>query len=155
MVRAADNKVGVDCSFEMDDFNKPRIKKEAELIKNCVMVILFMKPGQYPSLPYLGMDLPSRLYSFYDELNERDFENELITQCQVLNRYIRTGDIQVKKMKYRNMPSLLIYVSTSNSDTSIQQYVNYAKKEKNVEFYIGISVNELHEVLQTMNMIEI
>lgn len=144
------NNIGYDCTFEMDDFNKPRLREEAELVKNVVLLILFMKPGQYPSIPWLGLNVRDKLYSFYDEIDESALTRELSEQCQVLGTYIQQGDIIIKKMMYRNMPSLLIHVSTTAADGSIISYDNRSKNRAS-EFYIGISVNELNKLLYNIN----
>lgn len=150
MVNNLNNNIGYDCTFEMDDFNKPRLREEAELVKNVVLLILFMKPGQYPSIPWLGLNIRDKLYSFYDEIDETALARELSEQCQALGTYIQQGDIIIRKMIYRDMPSLLIHVSTTATDGSI---INYNNKSKNKasEFYIGISVNELNKLLYNIN----
>ena len=143
--------VGHDCTFELDRFGKPRLCSESETIKNALMFILFSRPGQYPSLPYLGMDIRNKLYSFYDEIDERALEEQLRTQCSALGPYFDSGCITVRKMVYRNMPSLLIYVSTDPSDTYAGKYIQRDHERKNLEFYIGLSVNEVNELLYNIN----
>jgi hypothetical protein len=143
------NNIGYDCTFEMNDFNEPRLREEAELIKNVVLLILFMKPGQYPSIPHLGMNIQDRLYSYYDEIDESAFARELMDQCQILGTYIQQGSIVIKKMIYRNMPSLIIYITTATDDDRIVDY-NRTRNKIN-EFYIGISVNELNKLLYNVN----
>jgi hypothetical protein len=57
--------IGYDTTFELNEFNEHRLRSEIELIKNTILFILFAKPGQYPSLPHIGLDIQSMLYSFY------------------------------------------------------------------------------------------
>jgi hypothetical protein len=143
--------VGFDCTFELDKYEKPRLCSESETIKNVVMFILFSRPGQYPSLPYLGMDIRSRLYSFYDELDESDLEEQLTAQCSALGTYFSSGAISVKKMMYRGMPSMIIRVSTDITDSYTAQYVRQNRQEAGTEFLIGLSVNELNEMITNIN----
>jgi hypothetical protein len=150
MVNNLSNDIGYDCTFEMDEFNRPRLREEAELVKNTVLTILFMRPGQYPSLPYLGLNIRDKLYSFYDELDETALARELTEQCQALSSYIQQGDIMIKKMIYRDMPSLIIYVSTASTDGSVISYTNKSQN-KATSFYIGISVDELNKLLYNIN----
>ena len=150
MANNLNNNIGYDCTFELDDFNKPRLREEAELVKNVVLLILFMRPGQYPSIPYLGMNIRDKLYSFYDEIDETSLARELTEQCQALGTYIQQGDIIIKKMIYRDMPSLIIHVSTTSTDGSVISYTNKAQNKAS-EFYIGISVNELNKLLYNIN----
>jgi hypothetical protein len=151
MTNNLNNNIGYDCTFELDDFNKPRLREEAELVKNVVLLILFMRPGQYPSIPYLGLNIRDKLYSFYDEIDETSLARELTEQCQALGNYIQQGDVIIKKLIYRDMPSLIIRVSTRVSDGSIINYNNRSQNKAN-EFYIGISVNELNKLLYNINV---
>lgn len=146
------SKIGYDCTFELNDYNEPRLRDEAETLKNIVLLILFMKPGQYPSIPYLGMDIQNRLYSFYDEIDESSITRELMEQCQFLGAYIRNGSIVVKKMIYQNMPSLIIYISPKIIDDTLTEYNSKVNiQNQSTEFYIGISVDELNRLLYNIN----
>ena len=42
--------IGADLTFELDQYNEPRLKSEGEMIKDIILYVLFSKPGQYPSL---------------------------------------------------------------------------------------------------------
>lgn len=146
------SKIGYDCTFEMNDYNEPRLRDEAETLKNVVLLILFMKPGQYPSIPYLGMDLQNRLYSYYDEIDTSSMTRELIEQCQFLGTYIQDGSIIIKKMIYQNMPSLIIYISPVSANENLTEYNHSTNtKDRANEFYIGISVDELNRLLYNIN----
>lgn len=95
-------RIGYDGTFEMNEFNEPRIRSEIEVVKNTILYILFTKPGQYPSLPSIGLDIESKLYSFYDEINTEDLKEKLINQCNALGAYINSGMVDIRKQKYRN-----------------------------------------------------
>ena len=145
------DQVGLDCTFELDEFSKPKVCSESETIKNALMFILFSKPGQYPSIPFLGLNIQEMLYSYYDEFTETELEEKLITQCNALGPYFQSGDVAVKKMMYRNMPSLIIHVSTTMGDVSVAKHVENYRNDRNLEFFIGLSVTELNELLFNIN----
>lgn len=133
--------LGLDCTFELDAFAKPRLRSEAELIKNTLLYILMSKPGQYPSLPFIGMDISNLLYNSYDELKESDLADEIIKQCPVLARYFDDGTIIIRKIKYKGQPSLMIHVETSPIENLIGENMT---KER---FQIGITFNELNDMI--------
>jgi len=91
------------------------------------------------------MDIKSRLYSFYDDLKESDLESQLIEQCPALSSYFQDGSVAVKKMIYRNMPSLLIHISVTPLHPGV----------KNKDYYIGLSVNEMNELLSKINAVDV
>jgi hypothetical protein len=144
--------IGRDCTFEIDDFGKPRLRDEAELVKNLVITVLFTRPGNIPSLPHIGLDIHNLLYSFYDEISEDDLENQITTQCQALSPYFRNGSVIIRKMKYKGNPTLLINVSTSSNDTSMRPYMSSRNLDKkNSTFFIGVSIDELNKMLYSEN----
>ena len=46
--------IGYDGTFELNEFNEPKLASEIEVVKNIILTVLFFKPGQYPSLPTIG-----------------------------------------------------------------------------------------------------
>lgn len=134
--------IGLDTTFEVDQFSKPRMRSEAELIKNTVLFILFTKPGEYPSLPYIGLDIQSLLYSFYDEINEVDLADEITAQCNALGRYFQNGTINIRKTRYRGQPSLMLHIEAANIDTMIAE-----NKLPQQRFQIGITFDELNDLI--------
>lgn len=151
VAKLIDERVGYDCTFELDEFNKPRLCSETETVKNTVLFILFSRPGQYPSLPNIGMDIRNMLYTYYDEIDERILEDKLIEQCAALGQYFDNGNIVIRKMIYRKMPSLLIHIKTDGGDTIVTKKVAANKLDRSLEFYIGLSVNEINELLYNIN----
>ena len=102
--------VGYDAAFGLNEFQQPKIMSEIEVVKNVFLTVLFGKRGQYPSLPMIGMDLGSRLYSQYDEIDCSNLSDEITEQCSALGVYLHANAIQIRKEKYRGQPSLLIQI---------------------------------------------
>ena len=142
--------LGYDTTFELDDFSRPRLRSEAELIKNLVLYIFFSEPGNYPSLPNIGLRIQDRLYSFYDELNEDDLKNELTQQCSALGYYLKNGTIHIRKVKYRGKPSLMIHIDTSSEDYNIRSYKDQIDNNED-QFQIGITFNELNQMIYNIS----
>lgn len=141
--------IGYDTTFELNEFNQPRIRSEIETVKNTILFILFAKPGSYPSIPYLGMDIQNTLYSFYDELDTSKMEDDLIQQCEALQVFFNKGDIGIKKIKYKGkIPSLLIHIE--GEETYPEGYMKNPINNIN-RYLIGLTYNELNEMLVNIN----
>jgi len=144
----ANTTIGFDTTFELNEFNEPRIRSELETIKDIVLFILFSKPGQYPSLPQIGLDIQSILYSFYDELDEDDLKYKIKEQCQAMGVFLSDGTIDLRKTKYRSHPSLLISIQGREvyPDGYLKDHIN------NVNTYlIGITFDELDRMIYNVN----
>lgn len=74
--------IGYDVALDTDDMYKPKIKSSFQLCIDTILTLLFMKPGQYPSIPELGIDIESYLYEYADDATiPSRIKNELNRQC--------------------------------------------------------------------------
>lgn len=133
---------GYDGSFELDRFGNPRVVSDIEMMKNVVMFILFSKPGQYPSLPDIGMDIESLLYSFFDEIDEADLRNKIVAQCTALGWYFERGNINVRKVMYHNKPSLMIHIEGTEELPD-----DVASSNALERYQIGITFDDLNQLI--------
>lgn len=81
--------LGYDAVLDVDGFNKPKVISTFELCINAILTLLFMKPGQFPSIPDLGIDIESYLHEYGDDPKiTREIQTKLDNQC---NRLQYTG----------------------------------------------------------------
>ena len=139
---------GYDVTFELNEFDEPRLRSEMEVIKDSLLFILFSKPGQYPSLPQIGLDLQSELYFNYDHFDVNEFKNRLIEQCNELGTYINSGTIAIRKIKYKDQPSLLIYMEGTEKFPAGYKTLSGSEKK----YYIGITFDELQNMITNINI---
>lgn len=140
--------LGYDAAFELNEFRQPKLRSEIELIKNTILFLLFTKPGQYPSLPHIGLDIQSLLYSFYDELNTDELKSQIITQCNALGSFFDIGIVSFKKVMYRGKPSLLIHIEGEEAypDGYMKDSIDSANK-----YLIGITFDELNKMIYSIS----
>ena len=144
--------IGYDITFEMNEFNQPKLKSEIELVKDVILrseerrvgkeCYLFSKPGQYPSLPDIGLDIQSILYSFFDELDTEDLKAKLRDQCEALGVFLNNGSIEIKKTRYKDRPSLIIGIQGK-----VSYPTGYLKTTSDNIYLIGITLDELNKLL--------
>ena len=139
---------GYDTTFELNEFNEPRIRSDIETIKNVLLFVLFSKPGSYPSIPEIGLDLESYLYTFYDDLNEDDLSTNISEQCSMLGAYIGSGNIIIKKTMYNNKPSLMINVNGIEKYPASYKHDNIGKSG---QFLIGITYDDMNKMIYNVN----
>lgn len=140
--------IGYDATFSLNEFGQPKIKSEIELIMNIVIFVCVGKPGQYPSLPWIGLDTQKLLYSHYDEIDEADLKDRLITQCAALGVFFSNNSIGIMKVMYRGEPSLLIHIEGK------EQYPEGYLKDHSGDsdrYLIGISFDEFKKMVVNIN----
>jgi hypothetical protein len=144
----AENSIGYDCTFELNEFGKPKISSEIETLKNALLFILYSKPGQYPSIPFIGLDFENILYSFYDEIDEDDIKTRIIEQCSLLGLYFSNTTIQIKKIVYQDQPSLLINLKGT------EQYPDDYMTNKNgnpIQYLIGVTLDDIGKMVYNIS----
>ena len=136
--------IGVDVTFELDKFGKPRIRSTLELVKNIILYVLFTKPGQYPSLPHIGLDIQNMLYTFFDDLDEEDLRDQIIRQCNALGVHFENGVVGIRKVMYRNKPSLMVHIEVPEQD-------RYLFNDDEEKYLIGITFDELDKMIYNIS----
>ncbi|MCM1439726.1 MAG: hypothetical protein NC131_11095 [Roseburia sp.] len=142
--------IGYDAAFGLNEFGQAKLCSEIEVVRNAVLTAMFGRKGQYPSLPMIGMDIGSRLYSFYNEIDCEELKQELIQQCSALGVYVQSNVVQMKKDLYRNQPSLLIQISGQESYPS-----SYMRDtvSPNRGYRIGITYDDLNQMIYSVNTV--
>lgn len=108
--------------FGVNNFNEPKIITGNNVLAMTILLILFGKPGCYPSIPNLGMNIQQYIYSKYDEINVDAIKAKLTTQCSMLSNSINSDVIEVFKTINNGNPVLVIkipIVSKNDTDTLV------------------------------------
>lgn len=94
----------------MNSFNTPKFYNESVTTAKNIVTILEGRPGFFPSMPDLGMDIKrALLYKDIDEIDTDVIKAELVRQCDVFITNIRNGTFDVQKVLYQDKP-LLIFI---------------------------------------------
>lgn len=108
---------GVEPSFGVNSFQKAKYKNETETIANAFLSLLFGRPGYFPSMPDLGIDIQSTLYMFWDEIDPNAIKAQIVAQCSAFKEFVDDGSLDVVKSSYNKKPLLLIIVPVQVKNT--------------------------------------
>lgn len=137
--------LGYDVLMDTDSFNKPKVISTFQLCVNSVLALLLMKPGQYPSIPELGIDIEQYLHEYsddksipatiktklYDQMNMLE-----LTGVQIEVMFDRTDDgfdallVQIagdERLEYGEKLSPVIIGITYDKLNHLYYRVSYAK----------------------------
>lgn len=84
-----------DPGFGVDDFNAPLMYTSDETIVRNLLLILFGKPGFYPSVPNFGMYIQQYMYELEDDMDTTILKARLAYQCQEFLPFIRDGELNI------------------------------------------------------------
>lgn len=129
--------IGYDVLLDTDSMYKPKVISSFQTCINSILTLLFMKPGQYPSIPDLGIDIDSYLHEYADDPTiPMKIKSDLMDQC---NRIQLTGmDIECYIEKLNNGVNALVVDITGNDRLA------YGSESNHV--IIGISYDKLNRL---------
>lgn len=126
-----------DVVLDSDSMYKPKVLSTFELGINTILMLLLMKPGQYPSIPELGIDIESYLFEYDDDVKLPSLiKDKLLNQCNRLN--VIGLDIDVRFDKTADGISALVV------DVQGNQRLCYGLDSSHI--IIGISYDKLNRL---------
>lgn len=128
--------LGYDVAMDYDSAYKPRILSTFEMCVNIIRALLFMKPGQYPSIPELGINIESYLFEYAgDKSIPHKIKTQIEDQC---NRISITGiEIDCMFDELEGQPALLIQITGT-------ERLSFGVESNKV--VIGISYDKLNQL---------
>lgn len=134
---ASFQKLGYDVLMDVDAYSKPKVISTFEMCVNAILTLLKMKPGQYPSIPELGIDVEQYLHEYADDPNiPNEIKTKLMDQCNRLQ--VVDIDINVYVERSQDGTNALI-IKIEGSDT-----LTYGEKTSSV--IIGITYDKLNQL---------
>ena len=109
----------VDPVYGVNNFNETKVLTEAETLVNNILMILFGKPGFYPSIPWLGMDIQQYLYKFEDEIDDLKIKSKLASQCREFLPNIEDGSMDVYSTTYQGRSMLIFQLPVIVDENSV------------------------------------
>lgn len=108
--------MSIDPTFGVNAFNQAKYRNETETVANSILNLLFGKPGYFPSMPNLGLNIQELIYSFWDEISTTRIKAEISAQCSVFKEYVSNGSLDVIKSSYMDKPLLLVNIPVQIKD---------------------------------------
>lgn len=129
----------VDPVYGVNNFNETKVLSESETLINNILMVLFGKPGFYPSIPWLGMDITQYLYSFEDEIDTLFIKSKLASQCRDFLPDIKDGNMNVYSTSYDGRPVLIfeLPILVDNTTSVLSLGVTINKKGEMVYNFIS------------------
>ena len=129
--------LGYDVAFDTDSMCKPKVLSSFELGVNVILTLLAMKPGQYPSIPTLGIDIQSYLHEYSDDKKiPSEIKNKLSDQCNKLDVSGLKIDVYFDKTS-EGIDALIVEVTGTET-------ISYGNETEHV--IIGISYDKLNRL---------
>lgn len=99
-------------AFGLDKFRKPLVYEDWEVVAQSIIIVLFGRPGFYPSIPQLGIHIQDYMNERLDMIDTDELRGKLMYQLSIISELIQTDDIKIvtKKLVGYNSPALIIFI---------------------------------------------
>lgn len=124
--------------FGQDDFRRPKILRDGEALVQTILIILFGKPGFFPSIPELGMDIRQYRYVILEQFDTTEITTQLAYQCSLLQQPVATGDIQVRKEIVVGRPALLFIIPCNIESRRTDILVGVKFNKNNIGYHYDL-----------------
>lgn len=139
--------LGYDILLDTDNFDKPKVIGTFDLCVNTVLMLLFMKPGQFPSIPELGIDIEQYLHEYADDKEiPKKILDQLNEQCNRLQVAGVELDVMVTTLEDKTTNALIVYVKGTPT-------LAYGQPDQIA--IIGITVDKLNRLYAKRRVIQV
>lgn len=132
--------------FGIDDFRKPKILEGYDAVIQSILIVLFGKPGCYPSIPELGMNIQKYRNRRIDEIDTDALKAQLAYQCKALSAQIIDGSINISKMMINEKDvALVIQIPITSDKSQSNMLIGIKMADDGISYnYDLISATSLH-----------
>lgn len=117
-----------------DDFRKPKVLKGYEAVIQSILIVLFGKPGCYPSIPELGMNIQQYRNRRADEIDVDSLKTQLVYQCKSIESGIIDGSIDVRKTTVNGNVALLFIIPVDSSNVKNTMLIGVQMKDDGITY---------------------
>ena len=89
------SKVFYEPAFGLDSFRKPLVYEDWQVVAQSIIIVLFGRPGFYPSIPQLGVHIQDLMYEKIDEIDTDNLRGILAHQLEVFSDIIQSDDMKI------------------------------------------------------------
>ncbi len=139
------SEININPTFSINDFDRPKTLSTLESFVTDILMILFGKPGCYPSIPSLGMDISQYVYKFDNEISTEDIKVELAKQCEDFSESIDTGNLDVVSTIYRGNVMLIIILPIITDSQQVQLSLGITTNKRGELIYNFVE-NEIQKI---------
>ena len=128
--------MAVDPQFGVDNYNREKVLNESQTIVANILTLLFGRPGFYPSIPHLGLNIQQYFYMFEDDFDVNYLKAQLASQCRDFIDVITNGEFDIIKSHYNDQPLIVFVIPTivTHSETNLFLGVTYDNGEYKFNF---------------------
>jgi len=101
---------GSEIVFGLDNFQQQKVLSSKDSIVQVLLNLFFLRPGNIPSLPWIGINIRSYLYKFEEQIDAEELKEKIYNQCNALVPYLNLGEVKAFVASYNEKSVLIIVI---------------------------------------------
>ena len=89
------SKVFYEPAVGLDSFRKPLVYEDWQVVAQSIIIVLFGRPGFYPSIPQLGVHIQDLMYEKIDDIDTDNLRGILAHQLEAFSDIIQSDDMKI------------------------------------------------------------
>lgn len=128
--------------FGLNHFQKPKTIEDEEALAKTILIILFGRPGVFPSLPNIGMHIQDIFYKFEDEIDVTALKVKLATQCSLITELENSKEFDMQLIEDDDGKLVLLIM------------IPVVREESKNMLVIGVTTNDSKSVIYNFDLIQ-
>lgn len=122
--------------FSLNGFGQQKVFTEAEAVYHQILLLLFLRPGDYPSLPEMGINISKQVrYKNLDFLVGNELREFIVKQIREYLTHIDLDDLNIWSAKYKGE-----YFIVLDFKLRAEKTISVALKRRSSSKLIDVSV---------------
>lgn len=131
----------VEADFGLNSFQNAKTMEDEEALARTILMILFGRPGVFPSVPEVGLHIQDLFYQFDDDIDINILKSKLAYQCSLISEVISDGTMDIQKT-YQDDNLVLLFIIPSIKTSSDNLLV------------IGVTTNKDNSVVYNFDIMK-
>ena len=124
--------------LELDDFKKPKVLKGWEGVVFSVITVLFGKPGFYPSIPELGLNIQRYRNTLTDAIDPDELKAALVYQCSKIGSELENNGLEIYKSHQGTRDFIVISIPYITDKANNRLIIGLAGDDDGVTYNYGL-----------------
>lgn len=104
-----------------------------ETVAQVILNLFMMRPGNYPSLPHIGINIRQYLYKLEEDIDVNELKEKIFTQCSQLLSFISIGEVKAFVVPHEGQALLIVVIPITGLDDDDNALVLGFQQDENNE----------------------
>ena len=124
--------------LDLDDIKKPKVLTDWEGIVFSVITVLFGKPGFYPSIPELGLNIQKYRNTLTDMVDPDELKAALIYQCSKIGDELENNGLEIYKSHQGTRDFIVISIPYITEKGNNRLIIGLSGQDDGVAYNYGL-----------------